>query len=113
MTWPQRWPTPARSGGAQPPRRRGDRGRRIRQPGPLAHRRQCPVALRGPTTSTIWTEEGALRTWVRTNLDDYWAAWVARQRKLMGRGTMLLGDWAVAWGVLGIPRLHYRWPPPR
>jgi len=68
---------------------------------------QCPVAVRGPSDVTVWADEGALRTWVRTNLDEYWAVWVARQRKLMGRGTMLLGDWAVMWGVLGIPRLHY------
>ncbi len=68
---------------------------------------QCPVALRGPAEPTAWTDDDALRAWVRTNLDEYWAAWVARQHKLMGRGTMLLGDWAVAWGVLGLPRLHY------
>lgn len=68
---------------------------------------QAPVAVRGPAAPEVWTDEAALRSWARRNLDEYWADWVARQHKLMGRGTMLLGDWAVAWGVLGIPRLHY------
>lgn len=68
---------------------------------------QAPVAVRGPAAPEVWTDVAALRGWVRRNLDEYWAGWVARQHKLMGRGTMLLGDWAVAWGVLGIPRLHY------
>lgn len=68
---------------------------------------QAPVALRGPEAPEVWTDTDALQAWVRTNLDEYWADWVARLRKLIGRGTMLLGDWAVGWGVLGIPRLHY------
>jgi hypothetical protein len=68
---------------------------------------QAPVAVRGPEAPEVWTDTAALQSWVRTNLDEYWVDWVARQRKLLGRGTMLLGDWAVAWGVLGIPRLHY------
>jgi hypothetical protein len=66
-----------------------------------------PVAVRGPEAPEVWTDGDALRRWVRANVDDYWAGWVARVHKLMGRGTMLLGDWAVGWGVLGIPRLHY------
>jgi hypothetical protein len=68
---------------------------------------QAPVAVRGPEEPEVWTDTEALKAWVRANLDDYWASWVARQRKLLGRGTMRLGDWAVGWGVLGIPRLHY------
>lgn len=68
---------------------------------------QAPVAVRGPAAPEVWTDEAVLRRWVRRNLDEYWAEWVDRQHKLLDRGTMLLGDWAVAWGVLGIPRLHY------
>jgi hypothetical protein len=69
--------------------------------------RAHPVAVRGTDAPTVWADPAALRGWVLGNLNGYWAEWLARQQKLMGRGTMMLADWAVGWGVLGIPRLHY------
>ena len=65
-----------------------------------------PVVIRGTTSPEVFTDDALLRRWVRTNLDTYWAEWVDRQHTLV-RGAMLLADWAVGWGVLGIPRLHY------
>ena len=64
------------------------------------------VAVRGTGEPTVWTDPDAVRDWTLDNLRSYWAPWVARQRKLV-RGTMMLADWAVGWGVLGVPRLHY------
>jgi hypothetical protein len=68
--------------------------------------RTHPVAVRGTDAPDVWTEPDAVRDWTLENLDAYWDPWVARQRKLV-RGTMMLSDWAVGWGVLGVPRLHY------
>jgi hypothetical protein len=68
--------------------------------------RTRPVAVRGTGEPTVWTEPDAVRDWTLANLDSYWEPWVARHRKLV-RGTMMLPDWAVGWGVLGVPRLHY------
>lgn len=67
--------------------------------------RTHPVAVRGTGEPTVWTDEAAVREWTLDNLASYWSPWVARQRKLV-RGTMMLSDWAVGWGVLGVPRLH-------
>jgi len=68
--------------------------------------RTHPMAVRGTDEPEVWTEPDAVRDWTLANLDTYWEPWVARQRKLV-RGTMMLSDWAVGWGVLGVPRLHY------
>jgi hypothetical protein len=68
--------------------------------------RAHPVAVRGTGEPTVWTDADAVREWTLDNLTSYWSPWVARQRKLV-RGTMMLADWAVGWGVLGVPRLHY------
>lgn len=68
--------------------------------------RTHPVAVRGTGEPTVWTDDAVVREWTLDNLGSYWAPWVARQRKLV-RGTMMLSDWAVGWGVLGVPRLHY------
>ncbi|HEX8803324.1 MAG TPA: aminoglycoside adenylyltransferase domain-containing protein [Acidimicrobiales bacterium] len=68
--------------------------------------RQHPVAVRGPAAPEVWHDDAVLRAWVLDNLRSYWATWVARQQKLVGRGTMMLSDWAITWGVLGLPRLH-------
>ena len=65
-----------------------------------------PVAVRGTTSPDVFTDDVVLRRWVRENLDTYWAEWVDRQHTLV-RGAMMMGDWAVGWGVLGTPRLHY------
>lgn len=69
--------------------------------------RTHPVAVRGPARPAVWTDPGVVRAWTLANLRSYWSSWVSRQQKLVGRGTMMLSDWAVTWGVLGIPRMHY------
>jgi hypothetical protein len=40
-------------------------------------------------------------------LNAYWKPWIAAQRRLVGKGVMSLGNWAIGWGVLGVARLHY------
>ncbi|RYD88580.1 MAG: DUF4111 domain-containing protein, partial [Sphingomonadales bacterium] len=47
-----------------------------------------------------------LRAWVRQNVEDYWADWVARAQRPWG-GLGLLRGGTVAWGVLGIGRMLY------
>jgi len=61
------------------------------------------IAVRGPEPSTldIHTDDAALRAWVRGNIAAYWVPWLRR------RGPALLTDWGVAWGVLGLARMHY------
>jgi Domain of unknown function (DUF4111)/Nucleotidyltransferase domain len=68
--------------------------------------RTHPVAVRGPDNPTVWTDPDGVRDWTLGNLTSYWQPWVARQRSLV-RGSMMLSDWAVGWGVLGVPRLHF------
>ena len=68
--------------------------------------RTRPVAVRGPERPTVWADDAVLRRWVLASLNDRWADWVGRLDTLVNRGTMQLPDWAVAQGVLGMPRLH-------
>jgi hypothetical protein len=69
--------------------------------------RTHPVAIRGDEAPDVWTDPDGVREWVLGNVNTYWRAWIARQRTLVGRGTMLLPEWAIGWGVLGISRMHY------
>jgi Domain of unknown function (DUF4111)/Nucleotidyltransferase domain len=68
--------------------------------------RTRPVAARGPEAPEVWTDEAGTRAWVLENLNTYWSEWAARQRSL-ARGITPIPDRVVAWGVLGIARLHY------
>ena len=68
--------------------------------------RTHPVAVRGPEHPTVWADGAVLRRWVLTCLQGHWSDWVTRMETLVNRGTMQLPDWAVAQGVLGMPRLH-------
>lgn len=68
------------------------------------------LALRGPAPATIGvhTDSAELAAWTVSNLDDYWTPWVQRSRDPDTQTAMaLLTDWGVAWGVLGVSRLHY------
>ncbi|WP_426503745.1 aminoglycoside adenylyltransferase domain-containing protein [Dactylosporangium sp. McL0621] len=61
------------------------------------------VAVRGPAASAldIHTDGDGLRAWTRANIASYWRPWLRRH------GLALLSDWGVAWGVLGLARMHY------
>ncbi|MFI6998988.1 aminoglycoside adenylyltransferase domain-containing protein [Nocardia sp. NPDC050175] len=68
------------------------------------------VTLRGPAAADvdIWTDPDALAAWQNTNLDEYWAAGLTRAAQLLSKdGLFLLTDYATAWTVTGIARLHY------
>jgi hypothetical protein len=67
------------------------------------------IAIRGSDRERlqIRTDEGELRAWVLSNLNDYWQRWVERVRRggLNTRGVPPRR--LAASGVLGAPRLHY------
>lgn len=68
------------------------------------------IAVRGPEPATLGLqpEPELLRAWNLQNLDTYWRGWgrkAAAGRRLDWQG--LRDRWAVAWGVLGVTRLHY------
>ncbi|MEN2417160.1 aminoglycoside adenylyltransferase domain-containing protein [Streptomyces rimosus] len=68
------------------------------------------VPVRGPVPGEfdVAVDGAALRDWTRGNLDGYWRGWrIAHGKALSARGVWALGGWAVAWGVLGVTRLHY------
>lgn len=68
------------------------------------------IALRGPARAEIeiWTDAAVLAAWTRANLEAYWRPWRERGARLLSRaGMAMLGEWAPAWGVLGVSRLHY------
>lgn len=67
------------------------------------------VAIRGPEPATlgIATDGDELAAWCRTNLDRYWRPWVARSQAATPTAMAMLSDWGVAWGVLGVSRVHY------
>lgn len=65
------------------------------------------IAFRGPDVSDLGLRDdpAALRRWVADNLVSYWKPWVARWARSFGPKAM--GDRAVEWAVLGVPRLHF------
>jgi hypothetical protein len=68
------------------------------------------VTVRGPAPSElgVHSDHAELTAWTLDNLDRYWVRWVTRGRRLASRTTIaMLTDWGVAWGVLGVSRLHY------
>lgn len=57
---------------------------------------------------TLWHDPARLAAWMRENVEDYWAPWLARSSSLWTpAGIAMLGRKAPVWGVLGISRLHY------
>lgn len=68
------------------------------------------MTVRGPVPADlrVHTDRGELAAWTLDNLDRYWVRWVAQGRRLTSRTALaMLTDWGVAWGVLGVSRLHY------
>ncbi|WP_208853207.1 nucleotidyltransferase domain-containing protein [Streptomyces albofaciens] len=68
------------------------------------------VPVRGPVPGKfdVAVDGAALRDWTRENLDGYWRGWrIAHGKPLSARGVWALGGRAVAWGMLGVTRLHY------
>ncbi|CAM5484484.1 hypothetical protein ADK78_04910 [Kitasatospora aureofaciens] len=68
------------------------------------------VPVRGPAPGEfdVAVDAAALRDWTRENLDTYWCGWQqAHGKPLSVRGVWALGGRAIAWGVLGVTRLHY------
>jgi hypothetical protein len=64
---------------------------------------QGGIAVRGPQRPEIFTDWPALAALTRANLESYWRPWAHRLRF----HPVSLGTWAVAWGVLGVSRLHH------
>jgi hypothetical protein len=67
------------------------------------------IAIRGPERDQlqIHTDDAELRTWTLANLNSYWPRWAERTRRGGLRRAMALTRRSAAWGVLGVPRLHY------
>lgn len=67
------------------------------------------MALRGKTPEAGWiaADPGAAVAYCRANLDSYWRKWLETRRPASAAGSNGLptGD-EVAWGCLGIARLH-------
>jgi hypothetical protein len=67
------------------------------------------IALRGRVPDACWiaADRVAAIGHSERNLEDYWAPWLEVRRRLLSSGGMALlrGD-TVAWGCLGIARLH-------
>jgi hypothetical protein len=65
------------------------------------------VALRGPALAgaQVWHDVAALRLWTLHNLTEYWRPWLAQYRDggVAANGRHDL----VAWGVLGVARIHH------
>ncbi|MEV4639351.1 nucleotidyltransferase domain-containing protein [Actinoplanes sp. NPDC049548] len=66
---------------------------------------QGGIAIRGPAVAElcVYTDWPTLAAETRENLAGYWAAW--RNRAALGLAGA--GDWATAWGVLGVARLRH------
>ena len=58
------------------------------------------ITVVGPEPE-VHTDRDELVAWVRGNADTYWRNWLTAYPRA------LFTDWGVAWGVLGISRLHY------
>jgi len=59
---------------------------------------------RAPSELGLDVEPDRLRAWNLANLESYWRPWGER---VVQRGPLPLRPaWTVAWGVLGVPRLH-------
>jgi hypothetical protein len=68
------------------------------------------VRVRGPASADldVHVDRAELTAWTLDNLDRYWDRWVTQGRRLASRTALaMLTDWGVAWGVLGVSRLHY------
>lgn len=68
------------------------------------------LTVRGPVPGDlgVHADSGELTAWTLDNLDRYWVRWVTQGRRLASRTALaMLTDWGVAWGVLGVSRLHY------
>lgn len=68
------------------------------------------VALRGPDFDPfeISVDRQALVDWCRSNLRNYWGAWVSQGAgPTTPAARTLATDWGVAWCVLGVLRLQY------
>lgn len=70
---------------------------------------QCGIAWSGHALDrgTIWQDPARLDHWTRENLMDYWRPWLARSDRLLSlAGIASLREESIAWGVLGVTRLH-------
>lgn len=64
-----------------------------------------PIRGRPLGVGQVWQNEHALRQWTLENLRTYWLPWLARYRD--SSADARFNDELVAWGVLGVARLHY------
>ena len=69
---------------------------------------QGGLSLRGVVPSQISDNSTLLAELLVANLQTYWFDWIGRARQPFSRfGLSMLGDWAPAWGVLGVARIIY------
>ena len=80
-------------------------GRGNRNPVTWAMLRRARSVVGTLDLAALWWEPERLGTWVRQNVEEYWAGWIARAQRPLGFA-MLRGS-VVAWGVLGISRMLY------
>lgn len=72
----------------------------------LAH---AGIAVRGPAVAElkVWTDDAAFRAFTVHNLTSYWRPWRARYVSAAVEAYPLsAAEWAAAWSVLGVSRLH-------
>jgi hypothetical protein len=67
------------------------------------------IAVRGPEPErlNVRTDAAELHAWTLANLNGYWRRWVRRARRPGPATLRALPRRFTAWGVLGVPRLHY------
>jgi hypothetical protein len=67
------------------------------------------IAIRGPEPARldIRADADELGAWTLDNLNGYWRRWVDRARRPGPATLRALPRRFTAWGVLGVPRLHY------
>ena len=72
--------------------------------------RQCGITYRGNPIDAkqLWHNPERLDSWTRENLESYWRPWLSRVASIPdGQLSHEELQFAVAWGVLGVTRLHY------
>jgi hypothetical protein len=68
---------------------------------------QGVVTMRGDPPR-VWSVPGAAAEFSRQNVEDYWVGrWLRRQRGTRPVAAISLSAWGVAWGVLGVARMHH------
>lgn len=65
-----------------------------------------PISLRGPEQPKVYNREQELIVWCKNNLAGYWMRWIQNARRRLPRMLAPLPPDDLAWGVLGVARIH-------